>query len=291
MKKISILVLLLSFILFFNACSFNDKTSKTQTEEPKDTTDAYDFLIEYLDKYTGSDMTPSKCKDEMKDEGYSKKEIDKAIEKYYENNKELPIYPFKEYAYNEVQSNDQEITYQLKDAVIVGNKDVITDFHLYVYCDTYIDGNSAAFKAFGIKKDNHIDVTQFSIKLGYFYYKLVDNEWQNVDLSTSTRTIRLVDKAIQAVKDGKSIASSYNPSLTISNIMDLPAKSPLSIESYINLPVYAYVSYSYIEHGQKISKEYLIKYDYEDYMIDKTIIDAGTENETYLLPSIGGVEK
>ena len=33
MKKIIILLLLLSFSLFLNACSFNDKTSKTQTEE------------------------------------------------------------------------------------------------------------------------------------------------------------------------------------------------------------------------------------------------------------------
>ena len=37
--------------------------------------------------------------------------------------------------------------------------------------------------------------------------------------------------------------------------------------------------------------EYVLKYSYDEYMIDKMVFDAGTANETFVKPSAGGIDK
>ena len=45
------------------------------------------------------------------------------------------------------------------------------------------------------------------------------------------------------------------------------------------------------ENGETITKEYLLKFKYDEYMIDKTVFDAGTEDEVFAKPSAGGILK
>ena len=70
-----------------------------------------------------------------------------------------------------------------------------------------------------------------------------------------------------------------------------PAKGPLPFTGSSKLNAYAYVSYTIKQKGQSITKEYVLEYSYNDYMIDKIVLDAGTENETFVKPSAGGIDK
>ena len=154
------------------------------------------------------------------------------------------------------------------------------------YCNEYKDGTSISFDVFGVKnaKSKDLNVTKFTIKIGVF------NTWINLNKESSSRTVTLVDNAISAVKDGTSKGTSYNPTITVSGVVDLPAKGALPFTTVRELPVYAYISYTVKINGQTITKEFILKYDYNDYMIEKTIIDAGTANETFIKPSAGKID-
>ena len=204
------------------------------------------------------------------------------------------VYVFKSYAYDEVTKEinhkgetHTETKYVKKDDVVWGNKNTITDFDFYLYCNEYNDGGSVSFGVFGVKNDNTKDlqITQFTIRIGMF-----DN-WLELNKESSSRTVKLVENAVSAVKNGASKGTSYNPTISLSAIPNLPAKGPLPFTGASELPVYAYVSYTIKQNGQSITKEYVLKYSYDEYMIDKMVFDAGTANETFVKPSAGGIDK
>lgn len=221
--------------------------------------------------------------------------------KTYKANK---LYPFKSYAYEEVKHEheegeehdpNEEIKYQLKENVVTGGKDAIKDFDMFLYCDEYNDGSSAKFNVFALKNENSTkyNIAEFTIRLGFAYSVLGANDtWTPAYKESSSRTVKLVDKAKDAIKkDGTPNSSQSNPSISISGIIDLPAKSPLLFETYKTLPLYAYITYKVKENGETITKEYLLKFKYDEYMIDKTVFDADTEDEVFAKPSAGGVLK
>ena len=214
--------------------------------------------------------------------------------KYVSTYKENRVYVFQNYAYTEQVHEDDhddhshtETKYKKKDGVVWGNKNTITDFDLYLYCNEYNDGGSVSFGVFGVKNENTADlqITQFTVRIGFF------NTWLNLNKESSSRTVKLVDNAINAVKDGTSKGTSYNPTISLSAIPNLPAKGSLPFTGVSKLPVYAYVSYSIKQNGQSITKEYVLEYSYNDFMIEKMVFDAGTANETFVKPSAGGIDK
>ena len=213
---------------------------------------------------------------------------------YSKTHKDSRVYVFKSYVYNEITEEHKEgeeththTKYEKKENVIWGDKDTITDFDFHLYCNEYNDGGSVSFGVFGVKNENtaSLNITQFTVRLGMF------NTWINVNKESSSRTVKLVDNAISAVKDGSSKGTSYNPSISLSAIPNLPAKGALPFTGVKQLPVYAYISYTIKEKGQSITKEYVLEYSYNDYMIEKTVFDAGTANETFVKPSAGGINK
>ena len=215
--------------------------------------------------------------------------------KYVKTYNEQKVYVFESSVYNKITNDETDkdghththTEYEKKENVIWGDINTITDFDLYLYCNEYKDGGAISFGVFGVKNDTtkDLNITKFTIKLGMY------NSWLSIKPESSSRTITLVDNALAAVKDGKAVSSTYNPSLSISLNTDLPAKGPLPFTGVRNLPVYAYISYTIKQNGQSITKEYVIEMSYNDYMIEKTIIDAGTANETYINPTAGGIQK
>lgn len=215
---------------------------------------------------------------------------------YVSTYKENRVYVFQNYAYNEITEdheheedpNHKHVTkYEKKENVVWGDKDTITDFDFYLYCNEYNDGGSVSFGVFGVKNENtaNLNITQFTVRIGMF------NSWISLNKESSSRTVKLVDNAVSAVKDGASKGTSYNPSISLSAITNLPAKGHLPFTGVKKLPVYAFVSYTIKEKGQSITKEYVLEYSYEEYMIEKTVFDAGTANETFVKPSAGGIKK
>ena len=214
--------------------------------------------------------------------------------KYVSTYKESRVYVFKSYVYDEITKDHKEggeththTTYKKKDGVVWGKENAITDFDFYLYCNEYNDGGSVSFGVFGVKNENTVDlqITQFTVRIGMF------DTWLNVNKESSSRTVKLVDYAISAVKDGTSKGTSYNPSISLSSVPNLPAKGPLPFTGLKQLSAYAYVSYTIKQNGQSITKEYVLEYSYNDYMIDKMVFDAGTTNETFVKPSAGGIDK
>ena len=209
--------------------------------------------------------------------------------KYITTYNEQRVYVFKSTVYNENTTTDEDgnskSTYEKKDNVVWGDKDTIVDFDLYLYCNEYKDGSSVSFDVFGVKNSlsNDLSITQFTIKLGMF------NSWIPLNKESTSKTVKLVDTASAAVANGVSKGTSYNPTISLSGINDLPAKGTLPFTSVNTLPVYAYVSYSVKINGQSYSREYVLKYEYKEYMVEKTVIDAGTANETFIKPSAGGI--
>ena len=55
--------------------------------------------------------------------------------------------------------------------------------------------------------------------------------------------------------------------------------------------MFAYISYTVKQNGESITKEFVLEFSYDDYMIEKTVLDAGTANETFIKPSAGGIRK
>ena len=215
--------------------------------------------------------------------------------KYVSTYNEQRVYVFESSVYNKITNDETDkdghththTEYEKKENVIWGDIDTITDFDLYLYCNEYNDGGTVSFGVFGVKNENtaNLNITQFTIKLGMF------NTWLNLKKESSSRTVKLVDAANAAIKNGVSKGTTYNPSISVSGVVDLPAKGPLPFTGVKSLPVYAYISYTIKQNGQNVTKEYVIEMSYNDYMIEKTIIDAGTANETYINPSANGIQK
>ena len=215
--------------------------------------------------------------------------------KYVSTYKEQRVYVFESTVYNKTTEDKTDkdghththTTYEKKENVVWGDIDTITDFDLYLYCNEYNDGGSVSFGVFGVKNENtdDLNITQFTIKLGMF------NTWLSLKKESSSRTVKLVETANAAINNGVSKGTTYNPSISVSGITDLPAKGPLPFTGVRSLPVYAYISYTIKQNGQNITKEFVIEMSYNDYMIEKTIIDAGTANETYINPSANGIQK
>ena len=214
--------------------------------------------------------------------------------KYVSTYKESKVYVFKSYVYDEVSKEHKEngeththTTYKKKDGIVWAKNNAITDFDFYFYCNEYNDGGSVSFGVFGVKNENSTDlqISQFTVRVGMF------DTWLNVNKESSSRTVKLVDNAVSAVKDGTSKGTSYNPSISLSSVPNLPAKGPLPFTGVNKLSAYAYVSYTIKQNGESITKEYVLEYSYNDYMIDKIVFDAGTANETFVKPSAGGIDK
>lgn len=213
---------------------------------------------------------------------------------YVSTYKEQKVYEFKSYVYQEVEHEHEEgeehehvAEYERKEGVVWGNKDTLTDFDLYLYCNEYNDGGTISFGVFGVKNENTsaLNITKFTVRLGVF------NTWLNLNKESTSRTITLVDNARAAIKDGTSTSTTYNPSISISGVTDLPAKGPLPFTTVKKLPVFAYISYTVKQNGESITKEFVLEFSYDDYMIEKTVLDAGTANETFIKPSAGGIRK
>jgi hypothetical protein len=216
--------------------------------------------------------------------------------KYVSTYKENRVYVFQNYVYNEVTeehgneddpNHEHKTTYKKKDDVVWGDKDTITDFDFYLYCNEYNDGGSVSFGVFGVKneKSKDLNIKEFTVRIGFF------NSWLNLNKESSSRTVKLVDNAVSAVKDGTSKGTSYNPSISLSSVPNLPAKGPLPFTGTKELKAYALVSYTIKENGQNITKQFVLEYSYDEYMIEKTVFDAGTVNETFVKPSAGGIKK
>lgn len=216
--------------------------------------------------------------------------------KYVSTYNEQRVYVFADYAYDKITHDETDsdghthttTTYKKKENITWGDTSVITDFDLYLYCNEYKDGSTVSFGVFGVKNENtaSLNIKQFTIRLGMF------NTWLNVNTGNgSSRSVTLVDNAIVAIKNGVAQSSPNNPSISLSLNVNLPAKGPLPFTGVDSLPVYAFISYEIRQNGENIKKEFVIELDYEQYMIEKTIIDAGTSNETYINPSIGGIQK
>lgn len=219
---------------------------------------------------------------------------------YVSTYKSQKVYEFKSYVYQEVEHEHEEdedhehvVEYERKEGIVWGDKNTITDFDLYLYCNEYKDGTKGntngtiSFGVFGVKNENtnNLNITKFTVRLGVF------NTWLSLNKESTSKTITLVDNARAAIKDGSAVSSTYNPSISISGVTDLPAKGPLPFTTVKKLPVYAYISYTIKQKGETITKEFVLEFSYDDYMIEKTIIDAGTVNETFIKPSAGGIQK
>ena len=213
---------------------------------------------------------------------------------YISTYKEQKVYVFKDDVYEEImheheddEDHEHVAEYKKKDDVVWCDIDEITDFDLYLYCNEYNDGGTITFNTFGVKNENTagLNITKYSIKLGFF------NTWASVDVksSSSLKSVTLVDKAIDAVK--KTDGTAVNPTISVPLKTDLPKKGPLPFTTVKELPLYAYINYTIKQNGENITKKFVIKLDYDDYMIEKTVLDAGTANETFIKPSAGGIRK
>lgn len=195
----------------------------------------------------------------------------------------IPVLYVNEYNAKKVtpfESDLKEVT-----DVIYGDKNTITDFDIFIYCTSYDDNNgSVSFKYFMTSNENTASTikpnSQVSVKLG------LCSDWIKTDVYSSSRTRKIATNAKTALG-----SSSYYGSFSMSGIPNLPMNGSLPFIKISTIPLYAYVTYTTLENGQSIPKKYLLKYEYNDYIIGKLVFDEGTENEVTVVPTTGGIEK
>lgn len=194
----------------------------------------------------------------------------------------IPVLYVKEYNANKVIVFEDEIANVTSD-IVYGDKNTITDFNLVIYCDSYNDNSGAvSFKAFIYENENTAALKikdGVSVRLGMF------SDWIKTDLVTSAKTIKIKDLPINSIGKG----ATYNPTFTLSNVPNLPQKGNLPFINVKEIPMYAYVSYTVYINGSAKTKHFILKYEHNDYMIDRIVFNEGTENEVSIAPSIGGI--
>ena len=159
----------------------------------------------------------------------------------------------------------------------------IKDFNLFLYCTSYNNTTGAIeFKTILYENDTTSSVIkdsdQVSIKLGMY------SDWIKVESTASNRSRKIASTPKEALG-----SSSYYATYSISGIPTLPKKGGLPFINIKSIPVYAYVTYTTTVKGSKTTKRYVIKYEYSEYMIDRTTFDAGTSNEAVIVPTTGGI--
>lgn len=196
----------------------------------------------------------------------------------------IPVLYVNEYNENKVTVFVDE-TADVTSEIIYGDKNTIEDFNLIIYCDNYNDkSGSVSFKAFvyeNEKTDSLKIKNGVSVRIGMF------SDWIKTDVVSTSRTIKIVENPIKAIGKG----STYNPTFTLSSIPDLPKKGNLPFININEIPMYAYISYTTNVNGTETKKYYILKYEYKDYMINRIVFDEGTENETSIEATIGGIQK
>lgn len=175
---------------------------------------------------------------------------------------------------------------EIASKVVYGDGDVIPDFNFILYCKTYSndsDKNTITFSWFAYRNDQTSslfkDTDQISVSLS------LTSNWLGNEYTSSSLKRRIAKTPKEALGSTTYRADSQ----TISGVPHLPYKTKLAFTKVKKLDLYAYVTYTTTVKGTKTDKYFILKYEFDDYMTDGMVFDAGTENEVYVKASSGSL--
>ncbi len=188
----------------------------------------------------------------------------------------IPVLYVNSYNANKVSvfsSQLEELDETARKDVIYGNKNKIEDFEFVLYCTNYDnESGTIKFKAFAYENEktrNVIDLSkQISVQLGMY------SNWIKCEQTSS--------KYNKYIGTGANVAMTQSRSyfdFTISNVPKLPKKGDLPFINIKTIPLYAYITYSTIINGTETTKRYILKYEYNDYVIGSNKIEDTREKE------------
>lgn len=199
----------------------------------------------------------------------------------------IPVVYVREYNNTKVIPLNNELEKIDKDKVVYGDGDIIPDFNFVLYCKEYhdtTDSNTITFSWFAYNNDQteglFRDTDQISVKLSMYH------DWMGKEYTSSSYKRKIAKDA----KSGQG-STAYRCDSTISAVPNLPMKGKLPFIKIKSIPVYAYVSYTINEKGSQKTKYYVLKYKYKDYITDGMVFNEGEENEVWIKPTVGGIEK
>ena len=185
----------------------------------------------------------------------------------------IPVLYVNEYNNNKVTPFQSDIGNIDEDLITYGDKDTIKDFNFVFYCSNYNNQTgSVTFRAIAYENENTSSVinlsNQITIKVGMY------SNWIKTETNSSSRSRYIAP----GPKSGLA-SSRYYADFSISNIPTLPKKGGLPFINIKTIPAYVYITYKTIINGSETTKYYILKYDYEDYIIDSKELNETREKE------------
>ena len=193
----------------------------------------------------------------------------------------IPVMYVNLYNENKVTPFETDIA-GITDEIIYGDKNTITDFTFFVYCEKYNNSTgSATFRATSFKNENTDALgisNTVSFKLG------LCTSWVRTAIYSSNYSTRRVANTPKEAFN----SSTYYGAPTLSGLPSLPKKGGLPFVQITELPLYVYVQYTTDIKGTKTLRRYILKYEYDDYIIGSITFDKGTKNEYTVVATQGG---
>lgn len=178
----------------------------------------------------------------------------------------IPVVYIKEYNANKVIPFESDIKEIPAKDIIRGDKNTIKDFNFVIWCKNYNnETGTASFRAIAYENENTRSkinvVNKINIKLGIY------SNWVKTEKSTSSYSRLIAPGPKNALN-----SSRYYADYTLSGLPTLPKKGGPPFIKINKLPLYAYVTYTTTENGTETLNRYILKYEYEDYVIESKVL-------------------
>ncbi|MDE7385241.1 MAG: hypothetical protein K2M84_05740, partial [Anaeroplasmataceae bacterium] len=185
----------------------------------------------------------------------------------------IPVLYINEYNANKVTLFASDLEEVNKKEIVYGDKNTKMDFDFVLYCTNYDNASGTIkFQAFAYENENTRNVINLAnrvkVRLGMY------SDWIKVEQTSSS-----YDKYIATGPRTAKEQSRSRFDFTIYNIPHLPKKGKLPFINITSIPVYAYITYTTTVNGTEATKRYILKYSYEDYVIESKTLEDHREME------------
>lgn len=188
----------------------------------------------------------------------------------------IPVLYVNAYNANKVNvfsSQLEDLSADDKKKIVYGNKNTIDDFEFILYCTNYDnESGTIKFQAFAYENEKTRDVInlskQISVRLGMY------SDWIKCEKTSSSYNKYIATGPRNAMEQSRSRFD-----FTINSIPKLPQKGSLPFIKIKTIPVYAYITYTTTINGTETTKRYILKYEYNDYVISSKELEDKRQKE------------
>ncbi len=201
----------------------------------------------------------------------------------------IPVIYVKEYKATKITPFATALESVDSSQIVYGGPNEIPDFNFVIYCKEYSqtesdDANTIKFSWFAYRNDKTAelikDSDQITVRISLYH------DWMGKEYTySSSGTSKKIAPDLKKVSEN----STYRmDTASISSVPNLPYKGKLPFVKVKTLPLYVYITYNTTVKGTVSTKHYVLKYEYEDYMVEKTTLNDGENTYSYG-PSAGGL--